>query len=220
MAALRVLLVQEDRQYRLDLEALLRNTPGLTLAGSFEKPLAVREWMEQAGEPCFDVALIDIQPPHVSGIELTRELRDLAPGTALVMLTVDENPQTIREAICAGADGYLLKRSSAHEIIAQVRTAATGGVPMTASVARSVLEMIRRSDTHEATGTAPAHLALTPREQEVLRAFVRGLSYQEVAGELDVSIDTVRSHVRALYKKLQVHSLAAAVARAIRDRLV
>jgi DNA-binding NarL/FixJ family response regulator len=114
----------------------------------------------------------------------------------------------------------LLKSTSARELVAQLRSAATGGAPMTASVARSVLEITRRIGRRELTGAPPSRLELTPREQDVLRSFVRGLSYQQVAGELGVSIDTVRSHVRALYKKLQVHSVAAAVARAIHDRLV
>jgi two-component system, NarL family, nitrate/nitrite response regulator NarL len=217
--ALRVLIVEDDRRYRHSLEALVGNTPGLALAGSFGAPLPALAWAERPG-PAFDVALLDIELPHVTGIELVRRLRPLAPRAALVMLTVFEEPQTILEAICAGADGYLLKIASARELVAQIRAAAAGGAPMTASVARSVLEITRRIGAREATGAAPARLELTAREQDVLRAFVRGLSYQQVADDLGVSIDTVRTHVRALYRKLQVHSVAAAVAKAIRDRLV
>lgn len=231
---LRVLIVEDDRRYRESVVALVGNTPGCRLAAEFAAPLPALAWIERSNGvndavrtgsatcsgAAFDVALIDIQLPQLSGIELARRLRALAPAAALVMLTVFEEPQTILEAICAGADGYLLKSTSARELVAQLRSAAAGGAPMTASVARSVLEITRRIGSRELTGAPPSRLELTPREQDVLRAFVRGLSYQQVAGELGVSIDTVRSHVRALYKKLQVHSVAAAVARAIHDQLV
>jgi DNA-binding NarL/FixJ family response regulator len=217
---LRVLIVEDDRRYRHSLDTLVGNTPGLQLAGSFPAPLPALAWAGRAGEPDFDVALLDIELPQLSGIEVARRLHALAPGAALVMLTVFEDPQTILEAICAGASGYLLKSSSARELVAQIHAAAAGGAPMTASVARSVLEITRRIGAREATGAPPSRLELTSREQDVLRAFVRGLSYQQVAGELEVSIDTVRSHVRALYKKLQVHNVAAAVARALHERLV
>lgn len=227
---LRVLIVEDDRRYRESLVTLVGNTPGVGLAAEFAAPLPALAWIERRdGESTgslprsgasFDVALIDIQLPQLSGIELTRRLRALVPAAALVMLTVFEEPQTILQAICAGADGYLLKSTSSRELVAQLRSAAAGGAAMTASVARSVLEITRRIGSRELTGAPSSRLALTPREQDVLRAFVRGLSYQRVAGELGVSIDTVRSHVRALYRKLQVHSVAAAVARAIHDQLV
>lgn len=235
---LQVLIVEDDRHYRESLVTLFGNTPGCRLAAEFAAPLPALAWIERCSGvngamndavrtgsttrsgAAFDVALIDIQLPQLSGIELTRQLRALAPAAALVMLTVFEEPRTILEAICAGADGYLLKSTSARELVAQLRSAAAGGAPMTASVARSVLEITRRIGSRELTGASPSRFELTPREQDVLRAFVRGLSYQQVAGELGVSIDTVRSHVRALYKKLQVHSVAAAVARAIHDQLV
>jgi DNA-binding NarL/FixJ family response regulator len=215
----RVLIIEDDRRYRDSLATLVGNTPGLQLAADHGTPLAALDWTERTGA-VFDVAIIDIELPQLSGIETARRLRGLAPDAALVMLTVFEDPQTILEAICAGASGYLLKSTSARELVAQIRAAAAGGAPMTASVARSVLEITRRIAGRELAGTPPSRLALTPREQDVLRAFVRGLSYQQVAVELGVSIDTVRSHVRALYKKLQVHSVAAAVARAIHGRLV
>src|SRR5437762_7488511 len=126
MRALRVLLVQGERLYRLELEKLLRDTPGFVLAGSFQTSLAAREWIARESEGCFEVALIDISPPHVLGIELTQELRCHAPDATLVMLTAVENPQTIHQAICAGADGYLLKHSSGLKIVSQIRAAVDG----------------------------------------------------------------------------------------------
>jgi DNA-binding NarL/FixJ family response regulator len=218
VTVLRVLLVEDDRRYRESVATLVGHTPGLALAAAFGAAAPVLAWLDEAGARPFDVALLDIELPAVSGIELARRLRARVPGAALVMLTVFEEPATIVEAICAGADGYLLKRSGARELIAQIHAAAAGGAPMTPAVARAVLDVVRRGGRER--GADPARLELTAREQDVLRALVRGLSYKEVAGELAVSLDTVRTHVRALYKKLQVHSVAAAVTRAIRDRLV
>jgi DNA-binding NarL/FixJ family response regulator len=224
-AMLRILVIEDDARYRDSLEVLVRATTGLELAGSFGRPLAALAWLDDAAGPApFDVALLDIELPDLSGIEVARRLRARAPDAALVMLTVFEEPGTIVEAICAGADGYLLKKTSARELVAQVRAVADGGAPMTAAVARTVLEVVRRTGGGGSGGAggaaAPTRLELTGREQDVLRALVRGLSYKQVAAELGMSIDTVRTHVRALYKKLQVHSVAAAVTRAIRDRLV
>lgn len=215
-----IVVVEDERRYRDSVDMLISNTPGLRLTGSFAAAEDALAWVERADPPAFDVALIDIQLPRLSGIELARRFRTLVPDRALVMLTVFEDPRTILEAICAGADGYLLKSASARELVAQIRAAAAGGAPMTASVARSVLDITRRLGAREVTGASPALLKLTGREQEVLRALVRGLSYQQAAGELDITLDTVRSHVRALYRKLQVHSVAAAVARALHDRLI
>jgi DNA-binding NarL/FixJ family response regulator len=137
------------------------------------------------------------------------------------MLTVFEDPRAILQAICAGADGYLLKRASAKELVTQLKLVAGGGAPLTSGVAKTLLDLVRAGPMCELPGDAqPRRFTLTEREQDVLRCLVRGLTYKEVGDELGVSLDTVRSHIRALYKKLQVHSVAAAVRRALVDRLV
>jgi DNA-binding NarL/FixJ family response regulator len=215
---LRVVVVEDDARYRASLETLLGTSPGFALAASFGDAERALAWFEASAVTAFDVVIMDVELPRMSGIDATTRLRARFPGVAVVMLTVFEEPTTILAAICAGASGYLLKRTSARELLAQLQAIASGGAPMTASVARTVLELVRRGNS--ATHGAPGRLDLTEREQQVLRCLVRGLSYKQAAEELAISLDTVRTHIRALYKKLQVHSVAAAVTRAIREGLI
>lgn len=216
MGDVNVVIVEDDARYREGLETLFHNAPGFTVAAALSTASAAVE----AASPAWDLVFMDIDlSDRIDGIEATRRIKRAHPALPIVMITVFEEPATILQAICAGADGYLLKHSSAREILAQARTVLAGGAPMTAGVARSVLELVRRHAPAE-TGAAPARLDLTDRERDVLRALVAGHAYKGVAAELDISVDTVRSHIRQLYKKLQVHSAAEAVSRAIRDGLV
>jgi DNA-binding NarL/FixJ family response regulator len=137
------------------------------------------------------------------------------------MLTVFEDPRTILAAICAGADGYLLKKCSVRELIEQTRVVVAGGSTLTAGVARTVLTLVRELGDAPPTGSFEGdRLQLTDREREVLRCLVNGCSYKQAAAELGIQLDTVRAHIRKLYRKLQVHSVSEAVALAIRDGLV
>ncbi len=220
---MRVLIIEDDPRYREGLETLFEHTPGIELAASYpdaRQALRTLERRARLGDgPPADVVVTDLEMPHVDGIEGTRRLKALWPDLPVVVVTVFEEPATILKAICAGADGYLLKSTSARELIAQLRAVTAGGAPMTAGVARTVLGLLR-SQPGPAEQKAPSRLDLTEREQEVLRCLVNGNSYKQTAGELGVSIDTVRTLIRRLYKKLQVHSVAEAVSRAIREGLV
>jgi DNA-binding NarL/FixJ family response regulator len=226
---IRVLLIEDDARYRSSIETLLGHTPGFALASSHRSAEAALAWLDaRRDEPSpFDLALVDIALPGTSGIDTTRELKTRLPDVAVVMLTVFEEPATVLRAICAGADGYLLKKTSARELVDQLRASGGGGTPMSADVARTVLELVRKLGPGEpADRPSPpraepsSRLDLTQREQEVLRCLVRGRSYKQAAADLGISIDTIRTHVRALYKKLQVHSVAEAITRALRDQLV
>jgi DNA-binding NarL/FixJ family response regulator len=128
----------------------------------------------------------------------------------------------VLDAIRAGADGYLLKQTPPAELLAELRAVRAGGAPLTAGVARTVLDLLRTGAGGRATGRtgAPARLDLTDREQDVLRCLVQGLAYKQAASRLGISIDTVRAHVRNIYGKLRVHTAAEAVGRAVRERLV
>lgn len=219
--AVRVIAVEDDIRYRGSLELLLRYSGDFAFAQGFGSPeAAIAEAERQVGAgglPRWDVALMDLELPGMGGVEGTRRLKALLPSLTVVVLTVFEERDTILQAICAGADGYLVKRTAADQIIAQLRGVLAGGAPLSAGVARTVLELVRRSEASEGS---PSRLDLTEREQEVLRRLVDGMSYKQVGHELGISLDTVRSHIRRIYSKLQVHSVGEAVSRAIRERIV
>lgn len=220
---IRIASIEDDGRYRASLEALLRLSPGTELAASFATPLAAIEALEAEGDAtAWDVVLMDLELPEMSGIEATRRLKRLLPATPVVVLTVFEEPSTILEAICAGADGYLTKDTPPDELLAQIRAVVEGGSPLTAGVASTVLDLLRHLEPGGTLGWdgSPPGLALTAREQEVLRCLMAGMAYKHVASRLDISIDTVRTHIRHIYGKLQVHSVAEAVTRAVREGLV
>jgi DNA-binding NarL/FixJ family response regulator len=224
-AGIRVAVIEDDQRYRESLEMLLRHSPGFSLAASFPAALpALRSAESLAAEDRldWDVVLMDLGLPDLSGIEATRSLKRLSPDPRIVVLTVFEEPQTILDAIRSGADGYLLKKTPPQELLKQLEIVRSGGAPLTAGVATMVLGFVR-GPGHALDDKRPAgdeSFALSAREQDVLRALTRGLAYKQVADELGISIDTVRTHIRSIYEKLQVHSATEAVSRALRDRLV
>lgn len=213
-----VVLIEDDQRYRESVTALLDLAPGFRLARSFSSAV------EALGSPIWDsdpprLVLMDLDLPGMSGSEATRVLKQRSPTTLVVVLTVFEEPEAILGAICSGADGYLLKRTAPGELLEQMQNVLAGGAPLTAGVARTVLGLVRRSGGTPPRAEAAAALALSDREREVLRALVDGLAYKQIAARLGVSIDTVRTHIRALYKKLHVHSVGEAVSRGLRDHL-
>lgn len=224
---LSVVIVEDDPRYRRSLETLLDHSQGFRRAASYGSAHAALDEVEKllryGQEPGWKMVLMDIALPGMSGIEATRKLKARLPDVAVVMLTVFEEPSTILEAITAGADGYLLKKTPAPEILAQLKMIDAGGSPLTPDVARTVLSLLRSTNSLLAvpgSSATPTKLDLTEREQQVLQCLVKGLAYKQAADRLGISTDTVRTHIRGVYRKLQVHSVAEAVARAIREKLV
>lgn len=208
-----VAVVEDDAGYRASVVTLLQRAPGFTVAAQVRTGEELVAALDGPTAHTWTLVLMDIELPGMNGIETLRRLRARRADLSVVMLTAFEDAPLIVEAICAGADGYLLKRVSPRELIAQLAVIADGGAPLTAGVARTVLELVR--------GAPPAAAlpALTGRERDVLTALCRGLAYKEIAGELGVSVETVRTHIKALYRKLQVTNVAAAVSKALRAGL-
>lgn len=157
-----------------------------------------------------DIVVMDIGLPHISGIEGVRTVKDNFMKTQVLMFTVFEDDEKIFEAIKAGASGYLLKKSAPNEIIEAIRSLYSGGAPMSANIARKVIESFQHN-------TFPKeNYNLTTREAEILYSLVDGMSYKKIAEKYFISISTVRTHIRHTYEKLHVNSKAQAVAKALK----
>ena len=170
---------------------------------------------------CPDVILMDIDMPCMSGIEATMLVKNAFPDINVMMLTVFEDKNKIFDALCAGATGYMLKKSSAIELIEAIEELHKGGSPMSSGIARKVLEYF----SNPANGIKKDNIdkdkyQLTTREREILQRLLAGDSYKMIADKCFVSIGTVYSHINNVYKKLQVNSKSEAVIKALKERLV
>lgn len=209
---IRVLVYEDNRDLREGMTFLLQATPQLELAGAFAD---CRDLRTQIPALRPDVVLMDIDMPGLTGIEATPLVKALHPSAQVLMLTVFEDEDKIFQAIRNGASGYLLKRTPPGEIIQAIFDVNQGGSPMTASVARKVLHYFQ-----EPALVTSHDYQLSPRELDILKGLVKGHSYKLIADELFISIDTVRSHIRHIYEKLQVNSKTEAVLKAIREKLI
>lgn len=222
---LRVAIVDDDPRFRRSLESLLQSLPSLNLHDSYssgEAALAsAQQTLSSRGRPpAWDALLTDIGLPGMDGIALTRQLKQMMPGLRVIVLTVFEDPHIVLNAICAGADGYLLKTAPAHALAEQFAATVRNGTPLSAPIAGTLLELVRASHAHRLPERVPTNLGLTPRQLEVLRGLVDGLTYREIGERLNISLDTVRSYIRQIYSALQVHNVAEAVTVALRKGLV
>ena len=158
-----------------------------------------------------DVVLMDINMAGMDGIECVRRLKILAPQIQILMLTVYEDTEQIFEALTAGATGYLLKRLEPEELLQAIRDVHSGGSPMSNSIARKVVASFQ-----EANRVGEKQNLLSPREQSVLDCLAKGLAYKQIGDQLDISINTIRTHLRHIYEKLHVQSRTEAVAKYLR----
>jgi RNA polymerase sigma factor (sigma-70 family) len=205
---IRVAIVEDDRKLRLQLVDMLGEQDGMVCVGtcaSGEEALRVLPPLSP------DVVLMDIHLQGMSGIDCTRELKHHLPGTQIVMLTMFDDSDKIFAALRAGATGYLLKRFAAAELTGAIQQARAGGSPMTPQIARQVVQAFREQSLAPKQATDTELEQLTDRERELLSLMARGKHYKEVAEALNISTDTVRSHIRRIYKKLHVHSRTEAV---------
>jgi DNA-binding NarL/FixJ family response regulator len=207
-----VAIIEDDRLIREGLCTLINGTNGYCCTGAFrsmEEALA-RPWSEipMAG-------LVDIGLPGMSGVEGLPVLREKYPDVAFLMLTIYDDDERIFDALCAGACGYLLKKTPPDKLLQSLAEVLAGGAPMSPEIARRVLRLFREIRPAE---TADARL--TPHELRLLKLLVEGHNYQSAAAELGVSFSTINFHMQNIYGKLQVHSKSEAVAKALRQRLV
>jgi DNA-binding NarL/FixJ family response regulator len=205
-------VIEDQPDIREGLAVLIRGTPGYRVAGSFG---SMEEALANIGKDLPDVALVDIGLPGMSGIEGIRRLRELHPKLLVMMLTVYGDDERIFEAMCAGACGYLLKKTPPARLLESLSEVVAGGAPMSPEVARRVVQLFQKFHPPES-----ADYHLSPTEMRLLKLVAEGHHYKTAAAEMQISTNTVSYHMRSIYQKLQVHSKSEAVAKALRDRLI
>ena len=208
----RILLYDDNEALRVSMEALLMEEADFELVAAMPNAETV-ETDIKTFKP--DVVLMDIDMPEVNGVQAVRKIKKINSQLPVIMLTVFDDNENIFNAICAGAAGYILKRYASEEIPNAIRNVLTGGAPMTGSVARKVLLMVPKAKTEEQEESN-----LTSRETEILQFLVNGYSYKMIAAQINVSIDTVRFHIKKIYDKLHVHSATEAVSKALKNKLI
>lgn len=210
-----VWIVEDHEPLRRNLQRLCSPARQLTCPATFSSAEAMLKDLRAADDLAKpDVMLMDVGLPGRSGLDVLADVTALAPDCRVVILTVFEEEKKIADSIRAGACGYLLKTALPDDIVEAIHEAASGGSPMSPAIASSVVKLLAK------LMRPSAPVSLSPREREMLSFIVDGLTAKEMAVRLDVSIHTIDTHTRHLFRKLGVHSRAAAAARALRDRLV
>jgi DNA-binding NarL/FixJ family response regulator len=207
-----VAIVEDRREIREGLAMLIGGTEGFHCTGSYRSAEEALDKIEH-NQP--DAVLMDIGLPGMSGIQALQLLKERYPKMLLLMLTVYDDDERIFDAMCAGASGYLLKKTPPARLLESLREAVAGGAPMSPEVARRVIALFREIRPPER-----ANYDLTPHETRLLKLFVEGHNYKTAAAELGVTVHTVSFHLRSIYDKLQVHSKSEAVAKALQNRLI
>ena len=212
----KIIIFEDNNGLRKGLEELLQLTDEFIVISSHDNCMQAEQ---QVKENTPDVILMDIDMPGRTGIEAVKLIRSFNKEVQIIMLTVFDDSTHVFDAICAGASGYLLKKNVSEKLIPSIKEVLDGGAPMSPSIGRKVLNKLQQIPQYVRPEEAPDY-QLTPREKEVLACIVNGLAYKMIADQLNISYETVRSHVKKIYEKLHVASLTEAVAKAINQRIV
>ena len=209
---IRVAIVEDDRAVREGLAMIIGATPGYECTGKF---YSAEEALRVMNVTPPDVLLMDIHLPGMLGSDAVRLFREKYPALHILMLTVYDGQDKVFESICNGACGYLLKKTPPAKLLEAIREAHEGGAPMSPEIARKVITLFQQSGPPEKLDEP-----LTPQETRLLKLLSEGYSYQNSAGQLNISINTVRNYIRSIYEKLHVNTKSEAVSKALRHRLI
>lgn len=208
---IRVAIVEDDREVREALRDFCDRQSGMVCPIAEESAEGFFKRIRSESLP--DVVLMDIGLPGLSGINAIRLLKDEHPSVNVIMLTVYMDPHKIFDSLCAGASGYLLKTTPFVEIRDAIQMVHQGGAPMSPQIARKVIEHFQRR-------SAPLPGAeLTAREREIVLGLVEGLSYKMLAARMNVAIETIRTHIKNIYQKLQIHSKAEVISKSLKGEI-
>lgn len=215
--AIRVLICDDHALFRRGLTMVLQSEDGVEVVGEAEDGA---DAVAKAEELAPDVVLMDVRMPRLSGIEATKAIAEKVPTTKILMLTVSDEEDDLYDAIKAGATGYLLKEISIDEVAGAIQAVVNGQSLISPSMASKLLteftNLSKRADERQSVPTP----RLTERELEVLKLVAQGLTNREIAGELYISENTVKNHVRNILEKLHLHSRMEAVVYAVREKLL
>lgn len=209
-----VAIVEDNNTIREGLAALINGTEGYDCVGSF---IDCESFLLNLKTLKVDVVLMDIALPGMNGIEGVKKAIAIKPGLDILMLTIYEESEVVFDALCAGACGYLVKKTPPSRLLEAIKEVNEGGSPMSSRIARQVIGAFKES---KSISDESDEFTLTNREKEVLTPLANGNNYQEIAEQLLISVDTVRHHIKNIYKKLHVHTQSEAVAKAIRKRII
>ena len=208
----RVAVFDDNSHRREGLEMLLNMSDNLACCATYNDCRNVLEHIEES-KP--DVILMDIDMPYVNGIEGVKNIRSKFPSIKIIMQTIFEDDDKIFDSICAGADGYMLKKASLADLVKAIEEVSEGGAPMTPSIARKVLSLMQSQHPKAIENL----FQLTQREHEILSLLVEGFSYKMIAARCGISRPTVNTHMTHIYEKLQVHSATEAISKALKNKL-
>ena len=207
---LKILIFEDNVALRLSLKTLLMEVEGYTVAGDYSNCKNAKEITETILP---DIVIMDIDMPEVNGIEGLKIIKETKPDTQIIMHTVFDDDQRLFDCLCYGASGYILKNTTFSKLIEAIDTVQKGGSPLSPLIARKVLNSFHQEEKTNLYN-------LSKRELEILGLMVQGFSYKMIADACFISIDTVRGHVRNIYTKLHVNCGKAAVAKALKDKIV
>ena len=212
---IRVAIFEDNKLVRDALEAILNGTPGYTCCGISADG---NHWEDDIKRSQPDVVLMDIEMPGLSGIEVTQHISDVFPEIKILIQTVFNDSEKIFQALCAGASGYILKNDPPHKYLEAINEVYNGGAPISASVAKKVLGFFANKNV-VLTAPGSTDYLLSDREKEILHLMVEGHNYKTIAERSFISYETVRTHVKHIYRKLHVASRSEAVMKAIQQGL-
>ncbi len=211
---IRVIIADDNKNILESVQAVLNDSEDIHLVATFGSATECVANIESL-KP--DVVLMDIDMPAMTGIEAVKIIRKKFPGLPILMLTGFEDDDKVFNSICAGANGYLLKTTTLESLIFQIKEVYAGGAPMTPVIARKMLNAFAKMQTPQNTSE---EYKLSKREKDVLELLVKGKSYKMISTQLNISYETVRSHIRRIYQKLHVNSVSEAVSKTIIQKIL
>lgn len=210
---IRIVIVEDNPIFREGIAAFINATNGFVCNNTFETYEALLPEIEEINP---DVLISDINLPGMSGIEGVKKVKELLPETKIVMLTVYEDDKRIFDALLSGATGYLSKKTTPSKILEAIKEAYEGGSPMNSNIATKVINLLRE----QSDKSVPNDIQISSKERIILENLSLGKNYKFIAEELNISVHTIRYHIKNIYSKLQASSQSEAIAQAYRKGLL